>query len=286
LLVRHDLAHALHESGRDRLRTIELAKANLEAQRELVGKDHPAVLHFLRLLATAYGSQGFELRESDPEASARYLDQVEELLDEAADVSRRHFGEHAPHFADVHQLRGAVRFSLADWEGARRSYGEARRIFAELDGYEDEAANALMYLGLIGMEEGDVEGSIAVFEDVLREYSEIAGSRHQRTAVAETNLAEAYYQSGLWEPARRHFESALDIHLETLGAEHWRTARIRLALADSYLKLSEAALDEGGTSADARAHFDRANELYQGVLEEGDEERQATIERIAQVLGG
>jgi len=183
-------------------------------------------------------------------------------------------------------MRGAVRFSLGDWGGARRAYGEARRLFTQLEGCEDEAANALMYVALAAMKEGDAEDSIETIEEVLAEMKEIAGPQHQRTAVAETNLAEAYFESERWEPAREHFENALDIHLETLGVDHWRTSRIRLALADCYFELAEEALGKEGPSAAACAHFSRARELYEGVVPEGDEDRPAAIARLAKALDG
>jgi DNA-binding SARP family transcriptional activator/tetratricopeptide (TPR) repeat protein len=125
--------------------------------------------------------------------------------------SARAAGESAA-AATVTLLLGRGRSELRQWDAAEQAVLEALRLYRERDDARLEA-HALIYLGQIALERGQIDKGVAITRQAVQLCQEIGEQLGLGAALA--NLTEAHYELGEYQHARDLSRQALEVAGQT-----------------------------------------------------------------------
>ncbi|MCB9856696.1 MAG: serine/threonine protein kinase [Phycisphaerales bacterium] len=228
---------------------VQLERA-LNAQRQLLGDEHPDTITTIQVLGTLRKLQG------------RYPE-ADELMTQAVELSKRVHGERSKRTAQIVNDMGTVRLRLGDFKEALADFQQAADIVGEIEGEEStmmsevlgnmgyalsslerykEAEAALVHaleisramtgrrtiatasmlnnLGYVRRRLGDVQGAIDATREAQSTDEAIYGRAHPRTIRSLSNLAVMLRSSGALEEAERLYREVVDRYIEALGPDH------------------------------------------------------------------
>lgn len=234
------LAAAAHEAG-DRDATAQALDGALQAngQSETQGASRVEWLAALGALATKSDFPEYALQ-----AYQRALDQ----LGTPYDVAQRH--SLLEKQANAYQRLGDARFQSQDNEAAENAYHNALAIYQELDRREEQGI-VLTQLGAVSAAQGRWQETNAYLADALPRLDAPSAQIVRRRALyaqalALTQIGDAYYDAGEWQPAETAYIHARG-NLEQLG-DNAQTSAVLIRL---------------GKVAAAQAHWQAALGFYQ-----------------------
>ncbi|WP_457670427.1 tetratricopeptide repeat protein [Thiolapillus sp.] len=159
---------------------------------------------------------------------------------------------------------------------AARHWGSYADSFLSRSG-GDPLVRAQLYsnLGTVVQNEGDFSGALKLAQQVLELRRNTLGEKHERTAVAMVNLANAYFHLDGPKKSIPHYRKAYRIYSETVGDQHPNNILILSNLA--------SALSESKQLEEARQTINKALSLAENIYGRKHFETALTLQTLANI---
>ncbi len=190
-------------------------------------------------------------RTPDPFAGGTARLSAREILDSGAARVNRELASQPETRAQMMLEMGRAYFGLGAWDRARRLVETSLAIRHRSSARPTEMAQTLDFLGVVLLEQGDLEGAERAYRDALALRRQVFGARHRDVARTLNGLARALLAAGRFPAADSTAREAVAID-EALGGAN------ALDLAES--------VDGVAHAADGRSDFTDAETLYRRVL--------------------
>lgn len=208
-----------------------------DAQREVLGEDHPDSINGGNNLATMLGEEG--RFEEAIEIQQKVLSQQASVLGE----------NHPTRLVSLSNLGNMLFASGAHDQGLETLLDAWKRSQQKLGDLHPDTLNALDLYSNRLFESGDTEKSMPLLQQVVDGRRSVLGIDNTDTLTALNNLANAYEGLGQIESAVPLQAEVVDVGRKTLGADHpksllWITNYARLLANSGDLKSGIAQLAE------------------------------------------
>jgi serine/threonine-protein kinase len=144
----------------------------------------------------------------------------EELLASALDVYRDTYGSRDPRVAAVRMDIALARRAAGDLAGADTLLSGAVDLLRSSTASREDLATALLYLGKVRLEQGDMIGAEPLIEEALSLRRELFGEDHPTVANAIDGLGELSFARADFDGAERAFRHALSIRRRLFPDDH------------------------------------------------------------------
>ncbi|MFL5698174.1 MAG: FxSxx-COOH system tetratricopeptide repeat protein [Ktedonobacteraceae bacterium] len=189
---------------------------------QMLGPEHPDIVHILYGLASLYKEQG------------RY-EQAELLYQQALHIYRLAGGLDHPDTSDPISKLASLYKEQGKYEQAELMYQQALYVRERVLGSEHpDIANPLHRLANFYREQGKYEQAEQLFQRALHIREQAFGSNNPEVALSYNNLGVLYRAQGKYEQAEPLYQQALRIREQALGLEHPQVAHSLDNLAELY----------------------------------------------------
>ena len=178
----------------------------LRMKEEVLGKDHPLILHILMALAKSYKSQG------------RWKE-AEERAAEVVATREKKLPQHcSPTGAMI--LLGSIYQPQGRWKDAEELQLRAIDASPKIEMGEPERLLILSHLATTYSCQGRLSEAESLQVQVMERYVIRFGSEHEITLNIKENLAKTYMRQGRWKEAESLVSHVADSRQSSLGPDH------------------------------------------------------------------
>ncbi len=201
------------------------------------------------------------------------LEEADELLGRALDLTRKETGERSAATASVLAHLASLRNEQGDADAADSLYREALAIKRdELSPDHPDLSRSINGLATILSRAGEFEEAETLYREALELRREAHGEEHEHVAATMRNLGILLGRQDRLDEAAELMEEALEIERQVLGPSHLQVSETATSLAVAY--------SQQGDSEAARPLLEEALEIKTQTLGEEHPSLLATINNL------